>query len=196
MPLPRVLRRKRRNSRGQALAEFSLVIPIFLMVVLAIAEFSFLLTVKTGIAFASQDATQLAAELGNTPDADVLILQLIDKDLQTPIDGTRVQSVVIFYTDSTGTVGVSDTWNKSGTYHSNALNVTIPWGQGAQNYPWSDRCNILSGAGCSPHSTLDWIGVTINYQYSWVTPLPSFVGLGGSPPLFSEKHISRMEPVQ
>ena len=189
-------RRRRRESRGQAMVEFSMIIMIFMTMVVGIVEFSFLLTVKTGISFASQDATQQAAQLGNTPDADCTILQLIDKDLQAPIDRAKVQAVKIFYTDSTGTIGVSDNWTKSGTYLCPILNVTIPWSPGAQGYPASDRCNILNAIGCTPHTSLDWIGVTVSYKYSWLTPLPGLVGLGGSGPLFAETHISRMEPVQ
>jgi hypothetical protein len=76
------------------------------------------------------------------------------------------------------------------------LNVDIPWAKGDQNYPPSDRCNILSAVGCDPHTSLDWIGVTISYQYTWLTPLPGLAGMSGSAPLFVETHISRMEPVQ
>src|ERR1035437_741129 len=187
---------RRRDSRGQAMVEFAMIFMIFMTVVVAIMEFSFVLTIKTGISFASQDATQLAAELGNTADADCTILQQIDKDLQAPIDKSRVQGVKIFYTDSTGAVGVSDNWTKYGTYLCPMLNVTIPWSKGIQGYPASDRCNILSAVGCTPHTSLDWIGVTITYQYNWITPLPGLVGIGGSGPLFAETHISRMEPVQ
>jgi hypothetical protein len=178
------------------MVEFTMIFMIFMTIVVGIMEFSFLLTVKTGISFASQDATQLAAQLGNTADADCTILQLIDKDLQAPIDRAKVQAVKIFYTDSTGTVGVSDNWTKSGTYLCPILNVRIPWSPGTQGYPASDRCNILNAIGCTPHTSLDWIGVTISYQYSWITPLPGLVGLGGSGPLLAETHISRMEPVQ
>ena len=37
--------KQRRRHRGQALVEFSLIIPIFMTLVVAIAEFSFLLTI-------------------------------------------------------------------------------------------------------------------------------------------------------
>jgi hypothetical protein len=184
-----------RGQRGQALVEFALIIMVFMTVIVAICEFAFLLTVKTGIAFASQDATQLAAELGSQPDADCYILKLIDKDLLAPVNKANIQSVKIFYTNSSGAVGVSDNWSKGGTYHCDNLNIDIPWVAGAQNYPPEDRCNILSAVGCDPHTSLDWIGVTITYRYSWITPLPSLAGLSSSPPIFTETHISRVEPV-
>ena len=112
--------RHRRNPRGQALVEFALVIPVFLALVVAIAEFAFLLTVKTGIAYASQDATQIAAELGNTSDADVYILQQIEEDVQAPVDKAKIQSVSVFWTDLNST-------NKG----ANTFTLTLPGDSGA-----------------------------------------------------------------
>ena len=195
-------RRNRRHSRGQAMVEFALVIPVFMALIVGLAELSFLLTIKTEISFASQDATQLAAELGNTADADCMILRQIDQDTGAPADKARLKSVNIFWTDSTGVSKGADVWTKPGTYHCAVLNVDIPWSQGAQGYKSDDRCNILSGLTCTPghggvaNGGLDWIGVTINYQYKWVTPMPGLTGLGGAAPLFAETHISRLEPVQ
>ena len=106
----------RRRHPGQALVEFALVIPIFLVLVVAIAEFAFLLTVKTGITFASEDATQYAAELGNAADADCYILQLIESDIQAPVDRSRIQSVSIFWTDLNGSNLGADTWTRTGNH--------------------------------------------------------------------------------
>jgi Flp pilus assembly protein TadG len=47
---------RRRRSRGQALVEFALIIPIFMTLVVAIAEFSVLFTSYTSLGFASHDA--------------------------------------------------------------------------------------------------------------------------------------------
>jgi Flp pilus assembly protein TadG len=188
--------RCRRPWRGQALVEFALVIPIFLTLVVGISEFSFLLTSKTGIAFASQNATQLAAELGDSAHADCLIIEQIEKDLQSPIDVSKVTAVSIFWTDLNGSNKAANTWTRAGSFLCPG-NITIPYTQSASNYPEADRCNILSAVGCAPgHNSIDWVGVSITYQYSWITPLPGMIGLTGSAPLFVETHTSRMEPVQ
>jgi TadE-like protein len=189
-------RRHRRHWRGQALVEFALVIPIFLTLVVGISEFSFVLTSKTGIAFASQDATQLAAELGDSAHADCLIIEQIEKDLQAPIDVSKVRTVSIFWTDLNGSNKAADTWTRTGAFLCPG-NITIPYTQSDSSYPEADRCNILSAVGCAPgHTSIDWVGVSIAYQYSWITPLPGMIGLTGSAPLFVETHTSRMEPVQ
>ena len=188
---------RRRRGPGQAMVEFALVILPFMVLVVAIAEFAFLLTVKTGITYASQDATQLAAELGGTPDADVYILAQIEKDVQTPVDKTKITGVTIFWTDLNGANKGANTFTRTGTMQNEAKTVTVPYTQGSNNYPVSNRCTVILATGCAPgHTGVDWIGVTITYTYQWVTPLPSLIGLSGSPPVFVETNTSRLEPQQ
>jgi len=183
-----------RRSRGQALVEFALAIPIFLTLVVAIVEFAFLLTVKTGVTYASEDATQTAAELGNTPDADCMILQQVERDIQAPVDKVRIQTVSIFWTDLNGANKGADTWARSGSYKCKS-GAVIPYTQNSFGYADSTRCNVVLGCG-SGKPGVDWIGVTITYSYQWITPLPGMIGLGGSPPTFVETNTSRLEPIQ
>jgi len=175
--------------------EFALVIPVFLALVVAIAEFAFLLTVKTGVTYASQDATQIAAELGNTSDADVYILQQIEEDVQAPVDKAKIQSVSVFWTDLNSTNKGANTFTRSGSMSDDSGTVTVPYTQTGFGYPVASRCNVILGCG-SGHPGVDWIGVTITYSYQWVTPLPGMIGLGGSPPTFVETNTSRLEPIR
>jgi hypothetical protein len=154
-----------------------------------------LLTVKTGVTYASQDATQLAAELGNSPDADVYILQQIEKDIQAPVDDTKIQSVTVFWTDLNGSNKGANTFVRSGTMSNAGATVTVPYHQTANGYPVASRCNVVLGCG-SGKPGVDWIGVTITYSYQWITPLPGMIGLSGSPPTFVETNTSRLEPIQ
>jgi Flp pilus assembly protein TadG len=187
--------RTRRRARGQALVEFALVIPIFLVVVVAIAEFAFLVTIKFGVTYAAQDATAIAAELGNAPNADIYVLNQVEKDLMAPVDKAKVLSVAIYWTDSNGVNKGSNTWTRTGL--TTAGGITVPYTLASAGYPVANRCNIVLATGCAPgHTGVDWIGVTITYQYSWVTPLPGMIGLGGTPPTFVETTTSRLEPIQ
>ena len=61
---------RRRRSNGQALVEFTLVIPIFLTLFVAITEFSFMFTSFVELNYASHDAAQVAATYGNTSGTD------------------------------------------------------------------------------------------------------------------------------
>jgi hypothetical protein len=154
-------------------------------------EFAFLLTVKIGVTDASQDAAQLAAQLGNTPNADFIVLQLVEKDLGPPIDKAKIESVEFIHTNSSGTANSGeDLWKRTGstTKTINNVSVTIPWTQNQFGYLDSTRCNQLS---CG----VDYIGVTITYQYTWITPLPKLAPLGPGPKLV-QNSLARMEPVQ
>lgn len=191
--------KQRQSNRGQALVEFSLIIPIFMTLIVAIAEFSFILTIKIGVTDTAQDAVQMAAEMGNNPDADFAILSRIETDLTGPADKTKIQSVEIFWTNNYGNVNLGEMrYTRTGLLHNKANTATVPYTADAGGaYPYSARCNVVSGVGCpSGHSTVDWIGVKIIYQYSWVTPLPGLVGLSGTAPTFVQSSICRMEPIQ
>jgi hypothetical protein len=183
---------RRRRARGQALVEFALIIPIFLTLIVAIAEFAFLLTVKIGVTNTAQDAVQLGAELGNTPNADFFILQIVERDMGAPIDKTKIVSASIFKTNLYGANLGADTYVRSGTWTVNG--ITIPWSaSGGAGYPTNSRCNVIATIVCGG---VDWIGVTITYQYAWITPLPNLAGMGGAAPLFVQTSTSRLEPVQ
>ena len=169
---------------------------MFLVLIVALAEFAFLLTVKVGLADTSQDAVQLAAELGNATNADCTVLQLVEKDMSSPIDRTKIQSVSFFWTDPTGLNKGASTYVRNGTMTC-ANGGTVPYSASGTGYPVANRCNIVSGLGCaSGHGGVDWIGVTITYQYAWITPLPTLIGQQSSPPTFVQTSTSRLEPIQ
>ena len=183
---------RRRRSRGQALVEFAFIIPIFMTLIVAIAEFSFLLVVKVGVTDTAQDAVQYASELGQTTNADFFILQLVEKDMAAPINKQEIQSVVIFKTNLLGANLGSDTYTRTGTWTLNS--VTIPYSlSGTKGYPETSRCNTVDTSVCGG---VQWIGVTVTYKYAWITPLPNLVGLGTTPPTFVQTSTSRLEPIQ
>jgi hypothetical protein len=197
MPLQELrLRRRRRHSRGQALVEFALVIPIFMTLVVAIFEFSFLLTIKNELTMAAADSAQLGAQLGNTNQADFFILQRIENDLASPIDKTKITSVKIFKTNPYGAVLGTNTYTRSGSW-TGPDSTVIPWGPvgGGGGYPENSRCSTLLGCG-GTSTGVDWLGITITYQYAWITPLPGLVGLGTSGPTMVQTNVTRLEPIQ
>ena len=189
------------GSRGQAIVEFSLVILVFLTLIIAIVEFSFLLNAKVGVTYTAQDAAQLAAEQGNNADADFVVLQQVEQDMAPPINRTQIVSVSIFWTNQAGTNLGADTYTRGGTYKDPLdATKTVPYAQTAAGYlpgaTPANRCVVNSGIGCATgHTTTDWIGVTITYKYAWFTPFPSLIGLGGAAPTFTQTTTSRMEPV-
>jgi len=211
-------RRRRHRSRGQALVEFTLVIPIFLGVVVAICEFSFLFTSFISVSYASHDAAQVAATYGNTAGADCAILQRISSDITVPADPAKIKDVDIYWVNTatanaSPVSGAENIYTYDGGSHQchkpdgTPINVPFPIASTSAaestsgGYPESTRCNVNSGINCPAtngvsHNTVDTLGVKITYQYTWVTPLPAMIGGSGNGPLFTLINIMRLEPVQ
>jgi uncharacterized protein (UPF0333 family) len=209
---------RRRRSGGQALVEFSLVIPIFLTLFVAITEFSFMFTSYVSVNYASHDAAQVAATYGNTSGADCAVLERVDNDVTIPANATQINSVDIYWVN-TATAnanpvsGAENIYTYDGGSHQcmkpdgTKINVPFPIASTlalestSGGYPESTRCNVNSGINCPAtngiaHNTVDTLGVKILYQYKWVTPLPAMINGSGNGPVFTSINIMRLEPVQ
>ncbi len=191
-----------RSDSGQTLVEFALVIPIFLTAVIAVAEFSFLFATYLSASFASRDGVQVAAEAGSMPGSDCSVILRISNDLAAPADRNRISSIEIFWSDSNGNVryGKKDVWQYGAPTECTTIDGTkfsVPFYQTDFSYPESERCNVNGGIGCAPlHDGVDTVGVTIKYDYGWITPFPSLVGGGGPGPTIVQSNMMRMEPVR
>lgn len=197
---------RRRRSPGQALVEFALVIPLFLIVFVSICEFTFLFSSYVSMSFASHDAVQLAATYGDTVGSDCAVLERIDKDVMTPADPKKIKSVDIYWVDITSAnaspkAGYENIYSYDGGAHQctkpDGTIITVPFtGPAPNGYPESIRCNVNKGIGCQPgHGAVDTIAVKIAYQYAWITPFPQMIGGGGNGPLITAINSMRLEPV-
>jgi len=196
-------RRRRRESRGQALVEFAMIIPIFLAMFTGIIEFGVAFSVKMQVTFASRDAAIVLAESGaaDPQTADCAILSRIDQDFLAPAKRANIDHVDIFWATAAGGInnGAVETYKPTGTLGSSC--PTLVWSRTSDLYPAQNRCSSITGSSlglcqASPvHTGPDRIGVTIVYQYNWITPLPGLVGLSGSGMSFSQTNLTTIEPV-
>ncbi|MGD0018600.1 MAG: TadE/TadG family type IV pilus assembly protein [Candidatus Limnocylindrales bacterium] len=187
----------RRRARGQALVEFALVFLIFVTILTGVIEFGIGFSVKMQISFASRDAAVVASESGGTPsNADGAILNTIDKDITPPATRNLIDHVDIFWANSDGSVknGAIQRYTPGGPLY-------LGWGgwtNTVSSYPGSSRCAFIGGtaAGClALHTGPDTVGVSIVYKYSWMTPLPSLIGLTGAGFTFTQTNLTTMEPI-
>jgi hypothetical protein len=188
------------GSRGQAVAEFSIVILLFMTIFTGMLEFGFAFTVEMQTSFASRDAAVVASESGGSATtADCAILNTIDADMIAPAARSRIDHVDVFWATAAG--GVNNAAVQ--TYKPSGL-LCLGWGgwsQTAGGYPASMRCAIVGGSAtgfcqASPaHAGPDRIGVRLVYNYTWVTPLPGLIGLGGTGFTFTQTNYTTMEPV-
>jgi Flp pilus assembly protein TadG len=194
---PGTSRLARERSRGQALVEFSLVLPLFLTVMLAILEFGFAFNAVLAVNFASRNAALTAAEGGDAAGTDCLILRTVESDIAAPADRNRIGHVEIYRSDKNGDrIGDATIYDRGGSTtceFAGGTTVTVPYTLTADGYPTADRCNTL--AGCGGSRPLALVGVTITYTHVWLTPLRNFVGGNPGGFTFDRSNATRMEPV-
>ncbi|TMF27724.1 MAG: pilus assembly protein [Chloroflexi bacterium] len=167
------------TDRGQALIEFAIVLPIFLLLIFGLVEFGVLLNAASTVNFVSRAAALLAAEGGKTEGTDCQVLRAIERDLTPPTTPSRVARVEIYWSDSNGNqIGSNvQSYDRTGSLtcsYGGGASVTIPYTLTTADYPESDRCDALDGCDVA-HTTVDTIGVRITYTHQWVTTFGKFI---------------------
>lgn len=195
--------RSRDSRRGQSMVEFALILPLFLVVVIAFVEFAFAFSTLNSLNFVARDMALIASEGGNQAGTDCSALVALETELGASSNTYGVQSVYIYWSDGNGAVFNSavNQYNRTGTMSCSDLDGTshtLPYTAVSTGYQPTTRCSVLNGCPSPPaavnHPTLDTIGVRITYRYAWKTPLSSMLGFVG-PPLFTATQQMRLEPV-
>jgi Flp pilus assembly protein TadG len=189
---------RRRRARGQTLVEFSLVIPISVVLIMGIIEFSLVLDALLAVNFASREAALIGAEAGSAAGADCVILRKIQDSVGAPADNRLITAVRIYKATTAGVdSGTGNNYDRAGTTSCplpGDPTATVAFRQTANAYPDTARCNYL--AGCQgPVRPLDHIGVQITYAYSWHTPLSYLISLAGTGYTIVKANAMRMEPI-
>jgi Flp pilus assembly protein TadG len=199
---------RRRSIAGQTLAEFALVVPLFLVVLIGLIEFAFAFNADLNVNYASRAAGLVAAEAGNQVEADCLILRAIEESVNSPAEESQIDHVDVQRTNPSGSaVYATSTYRRTGSLtctSSSGSTVTVPYSATSTGYPASQRCNVLPPSGCPAltpaRTTVDTIAIQITYMYPWHTPLPSLIRLvggsfAGTGFTFVERNVFRIEPV-
>ena len=196
------------EQTGQTLAEFAIIVPVFLLLVVGLIEFGFAFNANLTTNYASRAGGLVAAEAGNQAAADCLILNAIEGSMTAPADASQISSVDIERTSASGaTVYATSSYQRSGSMsctRADGSTITVPYSATSNGYPASQRCDVLGPTGCPTltpaRTTVDTIAVQITYVYPWHTPLKSLVALlngslAGTGFTFTERNVFRMEPV-
>jgi Flp pilus assembly protein TadG len=196
----------RGSEDGATLVEFSLIFPIFMILFMAVIEFSLAFNATLGINRASQDAALVASEAGNTPGGDCLILQTVEDEVGVP---NRKASIVTVQVQRTGPGGgniyASNVYTRGGTTTctlSDGTTVSVPYTSTSIGYPSAERCNIVAGCpSLTPaRTTVDNVAVQIRYTYTYQTPIGSLSNMIWNDPMgaswtFQKRNVFRMEPI-
>ena len=184
-PTARGRRPEHPRSRGQALVEFTLILPVFLMILMGMLEFGSAYDHRTAMAYAVREGARVGATLGNGgsyPDTvDPIILAAVQRGLTDPILVENINYIEIFKAGADGKPvgGAIDRYDRFGN-----LIGTAGW-------PATSRVVGLNG---------DSIGVRVRYDFHPTTPLGNLLGLffGGMPPYttipMTDTTVMHLEP--
>ena len=203
-----VVRRQRLTQedplqRGQALVEFSLLVPILMVLFMGIVEVALMFNAFVGLNRVSQNAAHIASTAGNQAGADCLILTEIEQDVTVPNERSRIVQVSIERTSMAGNTSYAQQlWTRDGSTTCtlpDGTSTTVPYRLAAAGYPEAQRCPVLGGCPSltPPRSTVDNIGVAVRYRHTWATPLNAvydFFGGGDAGWTFTQRNIFRIEP--
>jgi Flp pilus assembly protein TadG len=194
--------RQRRATRGQALVEFSLIVPLFLLILFGMMEFGFIFTHDLTLEYATREGAragsaldngggQLGCNTGQSPNwqnVDPLVIAAVERVLQSPgsqVVVARVTQIVIYDAkpDGTPVANTSDVWTYAAGGGPTPQGSTIPLNFKDAAYPNGDAWKACARSNAAP--TVDSIGVSLTYTYDFVTPLASVLGFfgGGNPTL-------------
>ena len=185
------MRRPRASARasGQALVEFTIVLPVFMFLLLGMMEFGFAFSDRLTLGNATREGARVGASLvtgstttctGDPSGVDISIvasMQFILKSGGSDVDLSHINNIKIYKATSTGTQvsGSVNTW----TYTPGA-GPDADSGPGVERLDFSPSstgwpaCNRDNGS-----SNPDSIGVSIDYQYQLRTPLSAVSSLLG-----------------
>ena len=147
----------RARSRGQALVEFALFIPILLLMLVGSTDISSLLDDHLNIVYATRTSARVGTVLGTAPSADCAIVGSLRAALSS-VRNLQIQQIVIFKADPSGNPITADEDIYPGSAICNS-NGTIS--------PPAITLNWAPGLRSTTPFTEDSLGVEVDYTYSF-----------------------------
>jgi Flp pilus assembly protein TadG len=140
------------RSQGQTLTEFALIVPVLMVLIMGVLDGALLMFSVGTARYGAAEGSRVAATLGNVATTDTQVLGTI----RNIVSGTQlftVDEVDIYKLNQDGNGNLTQDLANTNKYalDGTSLNGT-PW-------PASSR-NVGNG-------TSDFIGVTVNYRYTW-----------------------------
>ncbi len=187
-------RRGRRLSRGQAIVEFAMVAPLFLLMLFGFIEFALIGASIAAFNFAATDAARLGSFLGRSDcRADSQMVNVI-KGRVAGVVVAQLVKIEIFQSDATGAYQgtVEDSYDNT----AGGPLECVPQLVGGVCQPSPPITGLLTCAWPpdSRNDTLidaDYLGVRISYNYTYLT---AFISGGNSTLSLTATSVQRIEP--
>jgi len=184
----RIRSRDREGQRGQGLVELALIAPIIIALFVSTAELGLIYGKVNSIGYASREGARTGSALaqggvtdctsGNDPaEVDAAVVSAVERILKSPdsgIDLARVEQIRIFKADSAGqeiSPAYVNIWE-----HADNLGPRVDEVDG-EEVRLDFRPLVVNWPACVRHNGAgpDSIGITVQYRYDYVTPLPVLV---------------------
>jgi Flp pilus assembly protein TadG len=207
--------RRTGDARGQSLVEFTLVVPVLMMILFGMIEFGFVFTHDLTIEYATREGARAGAALANgggtlgcgagqSPNwttVDPLVIAAVERVLQSPgsqVVIANVSKIIIYKANPTtgaNDQGLQDVWTPgSGPIPLNATDHLsfddALWHTNSDAWKACSRSNGLPNP--------DSIGVSVTYTYTFETPLASvmrfFGGSGTATLSITDKSVMQLNP--
>jgi hypothetical protein len=181
--------RRRRGARGQALVEFALIVPLFLLIFFGTIEFALILASIGGYDFGARDGARTGAFIGKS---DMTVDTQVINTIKSHVQGLAMAHVVeidIFRATSEGGCLTAPTGSPSAVPIDDPNCIRDQFDQNfnrvSNTWPVNARDDSLANA--------DFLGVRIKYQYNWLT---AFFSSSGVPLILSSVSVQRIEPLE
>lgn len=184
------------RRRGQALVEFALVIPVLLLLLLSILEFGFAFSHHITMEYATREGARMGAALANgsvaiackeVDDHVVAAVQRVLTASGSQIDINQIGEIRIYQAGPDGEEqALVNVWTLGNGPKVDGVKLLFK--QSSGNWDACSRDN--EGFG-----TIDSIGISLGYDYRFVTPLGNLLGLVGSPVLpMNDRTVMALNP--
>ncbi len=174
------LSRRRDGERGATLAEFALVLPVLLMLIIGLAEYGLAFKDWLSVSNSAREGARVASTMGNAVNADCEAIKAATATL-VGSSLTALDRYEIFKADSSGSQILSKT--NTYVYISGDPMDCVNWAS-IVTWPSADR-NVTVGS-----TPLDILGFRAVFDHRWVTDFAMFSGTAR----FDEVTITRLEP--
>lgn len=177
------------RERGQSTVEYAIVVPVLLLILLGILEFGFAFSHHITMEYATREGARTGAALNNgtvafdCADVDDHVIAALQRVLTgggSKIDIAAIGQIRIYKANASGhEAGPAEVWVPGSGNKVDGIALKFIRTSG----DWNACGRKNDGFGKT-----DSIGVSLSYDYSYVTPLGNLMGLGGSPTLHMTDH--------
>ena len=190
----RARRVRRTASSGQAMVEFAIIVPLFMILLLGVLEFGFIFANHQGLEYATREGARTGSALSNgamsqagsggCASIDPQVIAAVQRVLTgkgSMVQLANVSQIRIWKSDAAGNPvsGSINVWANTGlnsgpTVDGAKLSFT------ATSSPWNACTRDASGDPSANPPTIDIIGVDLTYAYHMATPLGALLHWAGA----------------